>query len=334
MIPLKLSRGLLVFAGLSGAILSAQTPVSTSQNPLQANRPARSTQSPAANFPTNLTITPEGIADMRLMPGSMINVQVFEESDLDGSYRVDNQGNVVIPLVGSVKIGSLTLREAEVAIQKQLVAAEILNDPHVTVNVVDYGTQTVVVAGEVTAPGRLPIITPRRLQDILAMVGGPTPLAGDEITIHHAGDPSDASQTVHYNAATGGRAGLDTMIAPGDTVFVKRAGSIYVLGAVYRPGGFIMQEQGSLNVVQALALAYGTSPEASIPRVRILRKSSDGTYGFIRVPLDKIQKGRADPTPLQAEDIVYVPPSTLKEAAIAARSLLSGVAGAAVYRVP
>jgi polysaccharide biosynthesis/export protein len=271
---------------------------------------------------------------MKLMPGSMINVQVFEESDLDGSYRVDNQGNIVIPLVGAVKVASLTLREAEVAIQKQLVASEILNDPHVTVNVVDYGAQSVVVAGEVTSPGRLPIITPRHLQDILAMVGGPTPLAGDEIAIHRAGEPSDASQTVHYNSAAGGRAGLDIMIAPGDTVFVKKAGSVYVLGSVFRPGGFVMQEQGSLNVLQALALAYGTLPEASIPKVRILRKASDGTYGFLHIRLDKIQKGRADPTPLQSEDIVYVPPSALKEAAITARSLLSGVAGAAVYRVP
>jgi polysaccharide export outer membrane protein len=270
---------------------------------------------------------------MKLMPGSMLSLHVFEEPDLDGAYRIDSNGAIFIPLVGSIRVGSLTLRDAERAVESQLMASGILVDPHVVLNITDYGAQTVVVAGEVTAPGRLPILSPRKLQDILAMAGGTTPLAGDEVVIHHADQPARSIETIHYNPAQGGVANLDTLIQPGDTVFVKKAGSVYVLGAVYRPGGFIMQEAGTLNVVQALALAYGTSPEAAITKVRILRKSSDGSYTFIPVPLNKIQKGRANPTPLQSEDIVYVPPSTLKEVGISARSLLSGVAGAAVYRV-
>jgi len=44
----------------------------------------------------------------------------------------------------------------------------------------------------------------------------------------------------------------DTVIQPGDTVTVKRAGIVYVLGAVTRPGGYIMQEGGELDVTQAV----------------------------------------------------------------------------------
>lgn len=323
-----LSCGLIV---CSSRTAFAQTTQSISQSPLQASRAQRSPQAP--NVPSNLSVVPEGIADLKLMPGSMVNVHVFEEPDLDGSYRIDNGGNIAIPLVGNVKVQGLMLRDVEVAIEKQLIAEQILNNPHVTVNIADYGTQSIVVAGEVTNPGRVPLIIAERLQEVLATVGGTTPLASNEIVIHRAGQLPDASETVVYDAATGNASSADIMIAPGDTIFVKRAGSVYVLGAVNRPGGFIMQDQGSLNILQALALAYGTAPEAAIPRVRILRRASGSGYEFIHVPLDKIQKGKANPTPLQPGDIVYVPPSTIKEVGITARSLLSGVAGAAVYRV-
>ena len=330
------SSYLILMIGMILCVLPApsQTPLSISQSPVQADHPTHQQAPLPANFPPSLTIAPEGIANAKLMPGSSISVRVFEEADLDGSYRLNNDGMIFLPLVGAIQVDSLSLRDAEVAIEKKLVSAGILINPHVVVNLVDYGTQSVVIAGEVTSPGRISTLAPLRLQEVLAMVGGTTPVASDQVLVHHLGQPSGSAEVVHYNPSEGNSAALDTVINPGDTVFVKKAGSVYVLGAVNRPGGFIMQEEGTLNVVQALALAYGTAPEAAIPRVRILRKGSNGQYTFIPVPLDKIQKGKADPPPLQTEDIVYVPPSTLKEVGITARSMLSGVPGAAVYRVP
>lgn len=312
----------------------SQTSLSMSQSPVQADHPTHQTAPLPSNFPPSLTIAPEGIASVTLMPGSSIGVHILEESDLDGSYRLNTDGIIFMPLVGAIQVGSLSLRGAEIAIEKKLVSAGILLDPHVVVNLVDFGTQSVVVAGEVTSPGRISILAPLKLQEVLAMVGGTTPVAADQVLVHRFGQPSGSADVVRYNPSEGNSAALETLINPGDTVFVKKAGSVYVLGAVTRPGGFIMQEQGALNVVQALALAYGTTEQASIPRVRILRKDPNGQYTVIPVHLDKIQKGKADPTPLQSEDIVYVPPSTMKEVGITARSMLSGVAGAAVYRAP
>ncbi len=66
-------------------------------------------------------------------------------------------------------------------------------------------------------------------------------------------------------------------------------------------------------------------------KVRVLRKGPDGTWSFLPVQLDKVQKGQARATPLQAEDIVYVPPSTIKEVGITIRTLLGGAASAAIY---
>ncbi|HTF64537.1 MAG TPA: SLBB domain-containing protein, partial [Edaphobacter sp.] len=110
-------------------------------------------------------------------------------------------------------------------------------------------------------------------------------------------------------------------IQPGDAVVVPRAGIVYVLGGVNRPGGYVMQEDGTLDVAQALSLAYGTSLNAAVGSIRVVRKHPDGTLQTIPVSYRKISKGKEVPLQLQAEDILYVPISKLKSVATA------GVAG-------
>jgi hypothetical protein len=81
------------------------------------------------------SVAPEGMSNMRLMPGSMVDLRVFEETDLDGTYRLDNHGNISLPLAGPVHLESLTLREAESAVSDKLKEAEILKVAHVVVNI-------------------------------------------------------------------------------------------------------------------------------------------------------------------------------------------------------
>src|SRR5208337_5018161 len=102
--------------------------------------------------------------------------------------------------------------------------------------------------GEVSSPGRYPVLAPRKLIDVIAMSGGQTQLAGNEIVIHRANQPEQVTEVVHYSRDVNGPTALDVAINPGDTVMVKRAGIVYVLGAVNRPGGFVMQEAGKLNI--------------------------------------------------------------------------------------
>jgi polysaccharide export outer membrane protein len=120
-------------------------------------------------------------------------------------------------------------------------------------------------------------------------------------------------------------------INPGDSVLVQKAGVIYVLGSVNRPGGYVMQEEGNLNLAQAMALAFGTAPEASNGKIRILRKAADGQVQEIPADYDNFKKGRALPMQLQAEDIVYVPSSAIKSAFINTKTELSAAAAASIY---
>lgn len=326
-ISIKRIQLVCAFAACSGMAAQAQIPAGAIPNPLQGGQRTGGISAQ----PTAISITPEGLQNLKLAPGNLITLHVFEEPDLDGAYRIDGQGNVSIPVIGSVQVGSLSLREAEAAIDAKLISGEILTNPHVTVNISDYGSQSVVILGEVNAPGRLTIVGPHKLQDVLAMAGGTTVYSGDQIQIQRAGQSTDKSTVIPFNRSLGSSPNLDTLVNPGDSVIVKRAGTVYVLGAVTHPGGYVMQESGTLNVLEALALASGTVAEASITNVRILRKGADESWNFVPVPLNKIQKGRANATPLQAGDVVYVPPSTVKEVAITARQLLAGVAGATIY---
>jgi polysaccharide export outer membrane protein len=242
----------------------------------------------------------------------MVDVQVFEEPDINGSYRLDASGDITMPLGGKIPLATLTLPEAETAIGAKLIADEVLKTAHVVVNIDEYNAENVVVLGEVATPGRMPILTTRKLKDIIAMAGGLTPLAGNEIILHRANQPSDVTQTIHDKGGLNDQTAMNVDINPGDSLLIKRTGIVYVLGAVNKPGGYAMQEYGELNVAQAVALANGTTSVASTNKTRVLRKGPDGTLLEISTLYDKVTKGEVVPLVLHPEDIVFVPTSGVK----------------------
>lgn len=277
-------------------------------------------------------IAPEGIANLKLSPGSMVEIHVFEEPDIDGSYRLDSAGEITMPLGGKIPLASLTLPEAEAAIGAKLVAEEVLKTAHVQVNIDEYNADNVVLIGEVVAPGRYPVLTAHKLKDILAMSGGLTALAGNEIVLHRASQPAGVTETIHDRGGLSDPIAMDVDINPGDSVLVKKAGIVYVLGAVNRPGGYVMQENGELNVAEAVALALGTTPQAATNKTRIIRKGPDGSLLEISTLYDKVTKGQVVPLVLHAEDIVFVPPSGWKAALSMTASELNAAATATIYR--
>ena len=117
----------------------------------------------SGNHPLGPSVAPEDVADMRLMPGSSVDLHVFEEPDLDGTYRLDKEGSISLPLAGSVQLQSLTLREAEVAINAKLVAAQILRTPHSVVNLDENSAQNIVVMGEVGFSWAFPCAWPAKI---------------------------------------------------------------------------------------------------------------------------------------------------------------------------
>ena len=118
------------------------------------------------------------------------------------------------------------------------------------------------------------------------------------------------------------------MVAPQVSVQVAeaRAETIYVLGAVNKPGAFPLSGQRHVTVLQALALGEGIQSTASRGNAFIIRSDANGQRVEIPVDIESTLEGRAIDPVLQANDIVYVPTSSTK-------SLARGVADALVRMV-
>jgi polysaccharide export outer membrane protein len=107
--------------------------------------------------------------------------------------------------------------------------------------------------------------------------------------------------------------GFNVPIYAGDIVKVTRAGIVYVVGAVKKPGGFTVKGNEQMSLLKAIALAEGLSSTSSKGHTRIIRTDEgSGKRSEIPVELGKILDGKAPDMNLQAADIVFVPNSTGK----------------------
>lgn len=274
---------------------------------------------------------PEDFAKLKIAPGFLLDVQVYDEPDLSNQFRVDDAGNITIPLIGTLQVSGDTLEQARELIQTAFRNGKILNEPQVTLNILQYAPTMVTVLGEVNQPGRLQMLAPHNLLDVISFAGGENALAGGVIELRHEQDGKMVDSTYQYGR-DGSPDGISKVIVhDGDTVTVPRAGIVYVLGAVTRPGGYMMQEDGKLDAAQALALAWGTLPEAKVGDVRIIRRRPDGT--FIEFPLNytKMTAGKVAPPALQAQDIVYVPMSHIKAPLMHGSTVLGETTSATIY---
>ena len=271
------------------------------------------TSTSGAGRSSGLGAVPEDFVRMKLAPGFMLGLNVLDDPDFSNNFRIDEQGNIAVPILGTMHIAGETVSEARAQIRKKLLEGSILKDPQVELTVLEYTESDVTIIGEVASPGKHPLLSPNKLVNVLALAGGLTVAAGNQVLITRGTEDKDNQPLlVHYSKATDPKAVDDVIVYPGDTVQVKRAGIVYVLGAVNRPGGFVMQEEGTINVLQAISLAYGTSVVASNKTIYLLRRNPDGTVAYVALPYKKMIHGQSANVQLHATDIVYVPTSMFK----------------------
>lgn len=304
----------------SGSSLSQQGAVASGSK--AANTSQTQGQAPS--------IIPRDFSELRIEPGDLLSVNIYDVPELSNAYRVDAAGALTLPLCGKVNVKGLTLSDAARHLEAALKDGQILNQPQVNVDVVQYAGQYVTVTGEVSNPGRLPLIAPTKLGEILALAGGVTQLAGSHIKIRHSVDESAPEEDVPYSRSQANRESAAIIVRPGDSILVPRAGIIYVLGAVNRPGGYVMQEDGKLNVAEALAMSGGTLLQANTGGLRVIRRNADGTIQDFPLSYDAIAKGKQTPLQLQAQDIVYVPMSKAKAAFSSTLGIVQAAASAAI----
>lgn len=301
-------------------------------NGSQQNQPAQAEgRINLNNNQSNSVISvPEDFASLKLAPGFLLNVVVYDEPDFSGPARVDNEGNLNLAFLKPVHVAGDTVADAKIALQKAFKDQGILKNPQVSIDVQQFATTTATVIGEVQNPGKVELLKPHSLLDVIGMTGGETSLAGNVVELKRAdGDPP--VKDYHYTRGSDGAEIRDVMVHPGDTVIIKKTGIVYVLGAVNRPGGYAMQEQGELNVAQAVSLAQGLTLQAKVSGLRVVQRNPDGTMKEIPVSYKKIMDGKEAPMMLAAGDIVYVPVSKTKTVLGSTMGLVGQTTAAAIY---
>jgi polysaccharide export outer membrane protein len=314
-----------------GEIGEAQTDMQQTIHPQGGAAANRSREDAAAAVRSSgLAVVPADFAKLKLAPGFLVSLNVLDDPDFAGAFRIDEQGDIALPVLGTMHIAGATVSEARLQIAKRLLEEKILKDPQVELSILEYSATEVTLIGEVASPGKYPLLVSRKLVDVLALAGGTTITAGNEIQIT-PGDPGADPVLVHYSRSTNPRAVENVLVHPGDTVQVKRAGIVYVLGAVMRPGGYVMQEEGTLTVLQAISMANGTAMTASTGTIHLLRHNDDGTELDIALPYKKMTKGKRGDVRLQATDVLYVPTSATKAVLTDSQGILASAASASIY---
>jgi polysaccharide export outer membrane protein len=295
---------------------------STNEKPVSSVQPP-TTAEKASRIETNSTT-------LVLGPGDELEVTVYGAPDLSGHARVSADGNISIPLIGYVRVAGLSSSEAEATIEAQLRKNNIVNDPQVSVFAKEYTNSGISVAGEVAKPGFYSALGPHRLFDVLQSAGGTTDRAANKVVIRHR-DQTDLT-TLSLSKDPAEMAGSNIELRPGDTVVVPKAGIVYVLGEVTRPGGYVLNSTGGITILQVVAVAGGPTHVASAGKTRLLRRTANGLQEQ-KIDLKRLLRGQAPDVAVLDEDILFVPTSGVKSA-LNASTLIATVGAAAIYHVP
>lgn len=261
----------------------------------------------------------------------MLDVAVFESPDLSAKVRVAENGEVLLPLVGKVHVQGLSLADASIVIRTRLMERRYVKDPKVTVNITEYATRGVSVLGEVKKPGIYTAMGSHRLNDYISLAEGLTQQAGTRALVTHRATP-DQPATVRISNTGQSTPGSNPLIESGDTVIVPKAGQVYVVGDVVRPGEYLMDHDEQLTIVQALALAQGANRTAQLKHSMILRKTETGRTQ-IPVDVQKVLTMKSKDLALIDNDILFIPVSGAKRALNRSiEAILQTAVAAASYR--
>lgn len=288
--------------------------------------------------------------------GDLVHIEVFDVPELSRDLRVSESGHISLPLIPvKVRAGGLTAFQLEEKLAELLQVNGLVSHPQVSVFVKEPRSQPITVIGAVRNPQVYQAIRQMTLLEVLSLAGGITDDAGSTVIITRGGSATASSDTT--GSGDGGGLGearplsitislndllesgdpkFNIPLLGGDVVSVPRAGIIYVIGAVQKPGGFVLQnDREQLTALKALALAGGSRGSAKLHQAVILRKNADtGQRQEVAVDLSLIMARKTEDIRLLPSDILFVPDSAGKRALQRTGEAVIAVAsGVALFRL-
>jgi polysaccharide export outer membrane protein len=312
---------LICFCAAAGGAQPQASSIAHADNPV-ITQPRGADEGPAAVK----TFARSNDPSLQIGVGDLVELTVYDVPELTSKSRISSTGDIYLPLIGATHVAGLTVEEASKMIEQRLSA--YLKDPYVSLFVAEYATEGASLLGEVTKPGVYPVLGDQHLFDLISASGGLTDKAGHSITVTHRGD-LDNPIVVPLSRNLSDHPESNIKVFPRDTIIVRKADIVYVVGDVGRPSG-LMMDAGGLTVLKAVALAGGTNRTAKLSGAKILRKTPSGGMVETPVELKKILQAKSPDLSLLPDDILVVPSSAGKilagrtlEAAMQAATLVS-----------
>jgi polysaccharide biosynthesis/export protein len=285
-----------------------------------------------------------------LGPDDQLEITGPELTDVANKpVRIDGEGDIEVPLAGTVHVAGLTVQQTEQELDKVL--SKYIRRPQVVINVSEVRSQPVSILGAVNTPGVHQVQGRKTVLEMLALAGGIRADAGYSIRItrqlewgciplpNAKLDPSGQFSVAELNLRKIMEAKTpeeNIQIFPHDVISVPKAEMVYVIGEVRRSGGFVLGEHQTMSVLQALSLAEGLNTGADARHAKILRLKRDADQREeLAVDVKDALNGKKPDVPLQGEDILFIPGSIGKKAAL--RTLEAAIqtgTGLAVWRAP
>lgn len=159
-------------------------------------------------------------AGYTLTPGDQVAVEVFGEDDLRTSGRLNSEGNLTVPLLGSIHLAGLTPTQAASKVT-ELYSRDYLVNPKINVTLVNYGSRRFTILGQINHPGVFEMSPDGiDLLEAVAIAGGYTRIAAPErITVRRRTASGDEIFKVNAKRFTKGKGG-GFRVEPGDTITV------------------------------------------------------------------------------------------------------------------
>jgi len=285
-----------------------------------------------------------------ISPDDVLEVYVLDVPELSRAYEVSATGKVTLPLLAApVAAAGLTLEQFSQLVRARLREEGFVSDPRVSTSVRESRMHAVAITGAVRKPQVYRVLGRTTLLDMLSQAEGVAEEAGTVAIVRRGQIAVSALQAGSVQAQVprtvsvdlerllgSGDTAANIDIYPGDRIVVPRAGIVYVVGAVNRPGGFPLKTgRQSITVLQALALAEDLKTTAVRGKAVIIHGDPAAPGGRRQLPIDlkKLLAGKSPDPPLVAEDILFVPDSSsrraLKRGAEAALQMATGLA---IYR--
>lgn len=275
--------------------------------------------SPAADLNRDLALganlSPAKPQDYEIGPEDVLDITLFnidqKEDGMPGNVqsRVSQTGFVTLPILGEVQVSGLTPSQLEQTLREKY--GEYMHAPDVGVRVTEYQSHSVSVLGAVKKPGVFQVTGSTKLRDLLAMAGGVTDEAGT--FLHVSQQRAEGAQTSVinlYDLSKNVNGALNLPIHSGDVITVPRAGSFFVDGYVGNPGAYPLSREYTLS--QALAVAGGVTTDAKPSEITVFRRNEQGEVQTIILDLGQIRELQAKDITIAENDVIVVPPNTVK----------------------